>query len=551
MATPRNEGPESRLRGPGARRELLGPRRAVLIALPVAALLIVLVAVVLAGASGSSAGAASSGKSTGSATVTRRDLIATDTESGTLGFGGPQTVYNRLSGTITSLPSAGTVVQPGGTLFTVDNAPVVLMNGSLPAYRTLSAGVGDGPDVKELEQNLRDLGFDPNHAMTIDDTFDSATTAAVERWQASLGQTQTGTVTLGSVVFLPGPRRVSSVTASLGSTGGSSGGASTGTAATASTKPVTHPEFVDYTTPATTSTTSTTSTGTTTTSTRTGPGTGGASGSRTPSSGSGTTSIATLQALVALLKAETAELRAELSSARSGASTTGRTGASSSGGATGGTTTGRSGGSGAAGGTASASGGSGGSSGSGGSASSSAGAGAGAQAVLQTTSTELVATVNLDATKQSEAVLGQPVTVQMPDGSTVDGRISRVAAAAQTSSSSSSSGAGASGSSGGSTSGSGSTSSTVPVTITLSGHRKTAGLDQAAVSINFEQQKAAGVLAVPVTALLATAGGGYAVQQAAAPNRLIPVTTGLFAAGYVQVSGAGVYDGLQVTDSQG
>ena len=90
------------------------------------------------------------------------------------------------------------------------------------------------------------------------------------------------------------------------------------------------------------------------------------------------------------------------------------------------------------------------------------------------------------------------------------------------------------------------------MTITLTGHhQKVAGLDQAAVSVNFEQQKANNVLSVPVTALVATAGGGYAVQKAAAPQRLIPVTPGLFAAGYVQISGAGIYPGLQVTDSQG
>jgi hypothetical protein len=89
------------------------------------------------------------------------------------------------------------------------------------------------------------------------------------------------------------------------------------------------------------------------------------------------------------------------------------------------------------------------------------------------------------------------------------------------------------------------------VTITLSGHQTGAGLDQAAVSVNFAQARADNVLSVPVTALLATAGGGYAVQEAAAPHTLIPVTTGLFAAGYVQISGPGIYQGLQVTDSQG
>jgi hypothetical protein len=85
----------------------------------------------------------------------------------------------------------------------------------------------------------------------------------------------------------------------------------------------------------------------------------------------------------------------------------------------------------------------------------------------------------------------------------------------------------------------------------LHGRLPASGLDQAAVSVNFEQQKANNALSVPVTALLATAGGGYAVQEAAAPQRLIPVTPGLFAAGYVQISGSQIHDGLQVTNSQG
>ena len=89
------------------------------------------------------------------------------------------------------------------------------------------------------------------------------------------------------------------------------------------------------------------------------------------------------------------------------------------------------------------------------------------------------------------------------------------------------------------------------MTIALAGRRPGAGLDQASVSVNFVQEKAKNVLSVPVTALLATAGGGYALQEAAAPHRLIPVTTGLFAAGYVQISGPDIYRGLQVTDSQG
>ncbi len=68
---------------------------------------------------------------------------------------------------------------------------------------------------------------------------------------------------------------------------------------------------------------------------------------------------------------------------------------------------------------------------------------------------------------------------------------------------------------------------------------------------NFAEAVARNVLSVPVTALLATGGADYAVQEAAPPHRLIPVTTGLFAAGDVQISGAGIRPGLRVSDSQG
>jgi len=189
--------------------------------------------------------------------------------------------------------------------------------------------------------------------------------------------------------------------------------------------------------------------------------------------------------------------------------------------------------------------GSGGSKGSGSKASGSGG-GAAAQPILETASTKLVVSVALDASKRSEAVVGERVSVEMPDGSTVNGRVTQVSSVAQASSSSNSN---SNSNAGG---GSGAPSATVPVTVGLTGrHRSLAGLDQAAVSVNFVQQQARHVLSVPVTALLATAGGGYDVQVAAPPHRLIAVTPGLFAAGYVQISGSGIYAGLQVTDSQG
>jgi hypothetical protein len=165
-----------------------------------------------------------------------------------------------------------------------------------------------------------------------------------------------------------------------------------------------------------------------------------------------------------------------------------------------------------------------------------------AQAILQTASTRLVVSVPLDASKKSEAIVGERVTIELPDGSTSKGRVTQVSPEAQSSSSASDSGPGSSGAS----------SATIPVTVALTGrHSSLAGLDQATVNVNFVQQRARHVLSVPVTALLATAGGGYTVQQAAAPHRLLAVTPGLFAAGYVQISGAGIHQGLRVTDSQG
>jgi hypothetical protein len=94
-----------------------------------------------------------------------------------------------------------------------------------------------------------------------------------------------------------------------------------------------------------------------------------------------------------------------------------------------------------------------------------------------------VVTVDLSASNQSEAKVGELVTVEMPAGNTVNGRITAVSSVAQ-SSSSSGSGSG-SGPGPGSGSDSGSSGSTIPVTVTLSGHPSGAGLDQAAVSVNF------------------------------------------------------------------
>ena len=153
---------------------------------------------------------------TTTAAVTRRDLRATEAVDGTLGYGETRLLANQRQGTVTALPEEGSVVTRGRSLYRVDGKPVPLLYGRLPAWRALSVGVDDGPDVRQLEQNLVALGYDPDRAVTVDSHFTWATRAAVRRWQEALGLEETGSVQPGDAVWQPGPVRVASRKAAVG-----------------------------------------------------------------------------------------------------------------------------------------------------------------------------------------------------------------------------------------------------------------------------------------------------------------------------------------------
>src|SRR5262245_40638759 len=104
------------------------------------------------------------------AAIERRDLVETATTSGTLGYADARDVANRLPGTVTWQPDAGAIVHPGERLLAVDDEPVLLLDGRIPAFRALD-GNHEGRDVRQLERNLRALGYDPDHAMTIDEDW--------------------------------------------------------------------------------------------------------------------------------------------------------------------------------------------------------------------------------------------------------------------------------------------------------------------------------------------------------------------------------------------
>lgn len=158
---------------------------------------------------------ASSDGATSTAKVERRDLVDRETVDGTLGYGAAHDLASPVQGTITRLPASGSVVERGQSLFEVNGEPVPLFYGDVPLWRALSNGVDDGPDVRQLEENLAALGFAPD-GMTVDEEFDADTAEAVRDWQESLGRDRTGTVATSDLVFQPGPVRVAQPSVQVG-----------------------------------------------------------------------------------------------------------------------------------------------------------------------------------------------------------------------------------------------------------------------------------------------------------------------------------------------
>ena len=137
-------------------------------------------------------------------TVEIRDLVEEVEWSGTLAAGTSTIVNAADSGVVTVAVEDGATVERGDVLAVIGDEPVVALYGSVPMWRDLTYGdVGD--DVRQLELNLVQLGFDPDGDATVDDEFTAATETMVEAWEESLGLDPTGTVLRSRVVVLAGP----------------------------------------------------------------------------------------------------------------------------------------------------------------------------------------------------------------------------------------------------------------------------------------------------------------------------------------------------------
>ena len=148
--------------------------------------------------------------------------------------------------------------------------------------------------------------------------------------------------------------------------------------------------------------------------------------------------------------------------------------------------------------------------------------------LLTATSDRQIVTIPLDVSQQSEVKEGDTVTVTLPDGTATPGVVSSVGTVATATPQQQGQGP----------------VTTIAVQVRLTNPKAAGSLDQAPVTVNITTGSSQGpVLAVPVTALVAQASGGYVVEVAGpgSARRWVPVQAGpVFddTDGLVQVTGA-------------
>jgi hypothetical protein len=152
--------------------------------------------------------------------------------------------------------------------------------------------------------------------------------------------------------------------------------------------------------------------------------------------------------------------------------------------------------------------------------------------IVSGTSTKAGVTLAIPVTQTHQVRRNDPVTVKLPDGAALPGKVtslSTVAAEPDEDDPGKAPGM-----------------ATVPATVTLDEALPRSAQDQAPVEVDIVGRTAEGVLAVPITALVALAGGGYGLYLLDGGRRLVGVTPGLFADTLVEVRGDGLREGATV-----
>ncbi|MFY1652585.1 hypothetical protein ACN27J_17010 [Solwaraspora sp. WMMB762] len=146
--------------------------------------------------------------------------------------------------------------------------------------------------------------------------------------------------------------------------------------------------------------------------------------------------------------------------------------------------------------------------------------------IMSVTPTEKIITVRVGAGETSGMLPDAPVTITLPDGATVPGRIAAVGTVVAD------------------PEGQPGQGPQLSLTVVPDDPAVLGELESAPVRVQFRTEVREQVLAVPVGALLALAEGGYAVQLT--DGALIAVETGLFTKGMVEVTGDGLDEGMTV-----
>jgi len=161
--------------------------------------------------------------------------------------------------------------------------------------------------------------------------------------------------------------------------------------------------------------------------------------------------------------------------------------------------------------------------------------------VLTWTGTDRVISVDLPVQYADLAKKGGKSTVTLPDNTTVTAVVTEIGT--PTSSGDSAGG----GQDQQNSSGSGSSNATVPVELKVQDAKKLGAYQAASVSVEFAAETRANVLAVPISALFALPGGGYAVEVVTgSTSEYRKVQLGTFGNGMVEVSGSGITEGTVV-----
>ncbi|MBB6546717.1 efflux RND transporter periplasmic adaptor subunit [Nonomuraea rubra] len=151
------------------------------------------------------------------------------------------------------------------------------------------------------------------------------------------------------------------------------------------------------------------------------------------------------------------------------------------------------------------------------------------QKVLTYTGTSKVITVQLEAEDQRMAKKGAKVEVTLPDGKSVNGKITEVATVIVPGE------------------GQEEPDTRVEALVSIGNAKSAKGLDKASVDVTFTASQRKNVLTVPVAALVALQEGGFGLEVIeGGSSRYIAVETGLFAGGKVEVSGDGLTEGMTV-----